>query len=582
MPGATLRSALLALFAAGALAACDDRGGGNRTSDGEDVPDSLRFGGTVTVASYGDLQSMNALTSSDNTSNSIQREVLFMPLLKYNEKIEPVPWLAERWDTTAVAPDSLDLTFHIRRDVRWHDGRPTTARDVLFSFKRAIDPQTAFPNASGFAEYNPNAVLVDDYTIRFRLRRHSDFWDAWYQMPPMPEHVLGQVPPAQLLQHPFQHQPVGNGPFRFVRRLANQEWVFDANPDFPAALGGRPYIDRLVYRAITEQTTLLTELLTGNVDVYLQPNPSQAAQITASPSLRLEATPNRQWNYIAWNTRLPQFRDARVRRALTMAIDRQRIVDALLFGYADVGRNPVTPAHWSYDPNDARGTVPYDTAAAKRLLREAGWEDRNRDGVLENAEGVPFRFELKTNAGNDLRKDIAEVVQAQLRPLGIVVQPRLVEWNTHISQLSGTLRGGERVRDFDAVISSWVDYFRKDDRDILHSSRLNEPYQYVGYSNPRVDQLIDSVAVMTDRAAARPLWMEYQHIMAQEQPYTVLYYPKRLTGINKRLNGVQMDIRGEFNTVNKWWIHPDQRRAASRPAAPAAPRPDSPADSAKK
>jgi ABC-type transport system substrate-binding protein len=126
--------------------------------------------------------------------------------------------------------------------------------------------------------------VVDPYTFRVRLRPHAEFLDIWYQTPIMPRHILGDVPPEQLMQHPFgTSSPVGNGPFRFVRRVPGQEWVFEANPDFPEALGGRPYLDRIVYRNIPEMTTLLTELLTGRIDVYIGPNPNQADQIRNGP-----------------------------------------------------------------------------------------------------------------------------------------------------------------------------------------------------------------------------------------------------------------------------------------------------------
>lgn len=576
MPGPTFRAPLAALALCAFAAAC---GGGDngRTAgrdDGAEVPDSLKYGGTVIIGAYGDLQSMNALTSSDNNSNSIQREVLFMPLVKYNDKIEAVPWLAERVDTAQVAGDSLELTFHIRRDVKWHDGKPTTARDVDFTYRRAIDPQTAFPNASAFDYYARQGTLVDDYTWKIRLRPHSEFMDIWYQTPVMPEHILGSVEPSQLINHPFGNdRPVGNGPFRFMRRIPNQEWVFEANPDFPAALGGRPYLDRLVYRFVPEQTTLLTELMTGRIDVYLGINPKSAKEIERNANLDLHVSPFRQWVWIGWNTRLPMFSDARVRRALTMGVNRREIVDALLYGYGDVGRSTITPAHWSYDTTDVKTILPYDTVQAKRLLDEAGWIDRNNDGVRENAQGQPFRFELKTNKGNEVREDITQIVQAQLKPLGIDVQPRVVEWNTLIEQLQGSAGpGGKRTREVEAVVSAWVDYFRKDDKDVLHCSNLERPYQYVGFCNPRADQLIDTLAVTVDRETAAPLWREWQHLFVQESPYTVLYYPKRLTGVSKRLNGEVMDIRSEFNTVTRWWIHPS-RRGGPGPARPAAAAP---------
>jgi peptide/nickel transport system substrate-binding protein len=544
--------AFLALLASLSVGAC--RAGDNGGGLAESVPEAERYGGTAVVGAYGDLQSMNGLTSSDYNANSIQRDLLFMPLVKYDENRELVPWLAERWEAVQVSPDSIEVTWYLRRDIRWHDGQPTTAHDVVFTFDRMVDPRTAFPNHERMARYSRNAQLVDDYTVRMRLSPHSEYLDIWYFTPIMPRHILGDVPPDQLLQHPFQHEPVGNGPFRFVRRVPGQEWIFEANPDFTQALGGRPYLDRVVWRYIPEMTTLLTELLTGRIDLYVSPNPNQAEQIRNASGVRLIDSPSRQWNYFAFNTRRPQFQDARVRRAIGMAINRQQIVDALVFGYGDVGRSTVTPAHWSYDADDAQTMLPHDPEQARRLLAEAGWTP-GPDGMLRNAEGTQLRFTPITNAGNDLRRDILEIMQAQLRPLGIVVEPRQLEWTTFIATLQ------DRRRNFDALVGGWVDYFQKDDTNILHSRNLEGPYQYVGYSNPRVDALLDQLIVITDRQQAEPLWREYQRLIVQESPYIVLYYPRRINGVRTRLQNVEMDIRGEFPNVTRWWIAPRERRA---------------------
>jgi peptide/nickel transport system substrate-binding protein len=545
-------TALAGLLGLLVLAACGPGDGPGIVAD--DVPEAERYGGTVIIASTADLQTMNALTSSDFTSGNVQRDLLLMPLIQYNERLEPIPWLAERWDTAQVGPDTLEVTFHLRRDVRWHDGQPTTAHDVAFTYERMVDPATAFPNLQRMAHYAPRAEVVDSYTVRMRLRQHAEFLDIWYQTPIMPQHILGDVPPGELLQHRFGiSNPVGNGPFRFARRDPGQEWVFEANPDFPEALGGRPYLDRVVFRNIPEMTTLLTELLTGRIDVYLGLNPNQADQIRRAAGVELIDFPFRQWVYLAFNTRRPQFEDARVRRAIAMALNRQQIVDALLFGLGDVGRGTAVPTQWMYDGDDPQQMIPYDTVQARQLLAEAGWT-RGPGGILRNAEGQEFRFTAITNAGNDVRRDILEIMQAQLEPLGIVATPRLVEWNTMVQ----TLQSSER--NFDAVVSSWVEFFQKDDSGILHSRNLGQPYQYVGYSNPRVDMLIDTLAVMTDRGRARPLWQEYQRIVVQEAPYIPLYYPRRLVGVRSRVQGAQMDVRSETVNIHEWWIPPRERR----------------------
>jgi peptide/nickel transport system substrate-binding protein len=430
---------------------------------------------------------------------------------------------------------------------------------VLFTYLRAIDPATAFPNISSFDLYSRHAELTDPYTFRVRLRPHADFLDIWVQTAIMPKHLLGDVPAAELIQHPFRHEPIGNGPFRFLRRVPGQEWVFEANPDFPEALGGRPYLDRIVYRFVPESTTLLTELLTGALDVFLGPPATMFPQIQTAAGVEMRNWTFRQYEYIAWNTRLPQFRDARVRRALTMGLNRQEMVDALRQGYGEVGRATVPPSHWAYDPTDPETLLPYDPDGARRLLAEAGWTP-GADGILRDAEGNEFRFSLITNAGNDARRDITEIAQAQLGQLGIAVEPRQIEFTTMISILQGSVdAGGQRARDFDAAVGGWVVFFRQDDTDILHCRRLNQPYQYVGYCNPRVDHLIDTLGVILDREEAKPLWREYQRLLVQESPYTVLYYPERVAGVRTRLQGAVMDIRGETITAKGWWLMPQER-----------------------
>jgi peptide/nickel transport system substrate-binding protein len=556
-PSARLRSLLLLSLLL--LPACGT--GGDRVDDHLDaVTEEQRFGGTAVVAGIVDLRSMNALTSNETDSHQVQRDVLFMTLLRYDESQEATPYLAERWDTVRVHPDSLELTLRLRWDVAWHDGTPTTAEDVAFTLERVRDPEVGSAMASSFALYGERIEMLDSHTVRIRLRQHSDFLAGWAELPILPKHILGEVPPNRLAQHAFGSQPVGNGPFRFVRRVPGQEWVFEANPHFPAALGGRPYLDRLVFRSIPEQTTLQTELVTGGIDLYLGVPAAQASHLERVRGVRVLSSSTRDWVFIGWNGRLPFFDTAEKRRALTMAIDREAIRNALLHPDARVGRTSVTPAHWSFDAENPEGTLAHDPAAARELLSLEGWEDRNGDGVLQDAAGRPFRFTLLVPHGNETARDASQIVQAQLRQLGIDAQPRVVEGNTMIAQLVGSVNArGERERNFEAVVIGWSDSFRKDDSNLFHSRNLHAPFQIASFVDPGVDRLLDTLAVTVDRREAKPLWKEYQALLAREAPLTVLYYPNRLTGVSRRLQGVETDARGELTTVARWWIEPGQR-----------------------
>jgi peptide/nickel transport system substrate-binding protein len=329
--------------------------------------------------------------------------------------------------------------------------------------------------------------------------------------------------------------------------------VFEANPRWPRELGGRPYVDRLVYRVIPEPATLLTELETGGVDLYPGMPPQFAERVTASRTLALQDYPDLSYEMIVWNLRRPPLDDVRVRRALTLAIDRPALVNAVRSGYGRVATSTVAPELWQHDSTAGRD-LRYDPAEARRLLAEAGLMDRDGDGVLETAAGHPFRVTLKFAHGNQERRDIGEIVQAGLRRVGVAVELREVEFNTLMNQASDA-----RKRDFDAIVLGWKPEFHLDDSDMFACSKRELPLQFSGYCNLAVDTLLEAVQRLADRDAARPFWNRYQEAIARDQPATLLYWGNRLVGVNRRVQGVKLDARGDWVGVDRWWIAPRDR-----------------------
>jgi peptide/nickel transport system substrate-binding protein len=534
-PAASRARAALAAAVTALAAACGGPADDAGTPSGR--------GGTAVFGVFEDVDSFSEFTMVSLLANQIADHMLFLTLLRYDADLRLQPRLAESWE---LADDASSVTFRLRPDVRWHDGRPVTAGDVLFTYRTAVHPETAYPQGAFFRMVE-GAEALDSLTVRFTFRgRHAEPLDPFTEWCVMPAHLLAGVPPAELANAAFNRAPVGNGPFRFESWRAGQSISFVANEEFPEELGGRPQLDRVLFRIVPEQTTLLTELRSGTVDLVRAIPPQEAAAIDADPNLRIVAYPDRSFVYVAWNTRDPLFEDPLVRQALSLAIDRGTMVEALLYDFAEPAVSYVLPdvAPWAVDPE--LEPLPYAPDSARALLAAAGWRDADGDGVLDRG-GRPFRFSLKTNQGNDLRSDLAVVIQSDLRKVGVEAVPQLVEWTTFLDQING--------KQFQAYVSSWVyDSFRLDPSDVFHSRAIDAKYNRSSYANPAVDSLIDAALAEPDRDAARPLWHRFQRIVRDEAPYTFLFNDRERVGVSERLQGVEMDARGYLATVAEWRV----------------------------
>ncbi|MBX6365883.1 MAG: hypothetical protein IRZ00_18710, partial [Gemmatimonadetes bacterium] len=328
------------------------------------------------------------------------------------------------------------------------------------------------------------------------------------------------------------------------------------NPHTPPPRGAPPRLARVVLRVVPENAAQVTELRSGGADLILSPRATDLADLAQRPGMRTLVRPSRKYVFIGWNGKRPPFRDPRVRRALALALDRERMLRALRAGYGTLATGPIAPDHWAHDP--ALAPLPFAPDSARALLAAAGYCDRDGDGTVEDAAGRPLRFEMLFAARNDFNRDAAELIRAQLAAVGVQAVPRFLDF----AALIGLISSPERR--FDAVFMSFESDFKLDLREQFHSAEIDGPFQLASYRNPEVDRLLDSTAVITDRARALPLWHRLERILLAEQPWAVLWYAPDLYAARTRLQGLDMDVRGTFVNLPRWHIE-----EATTPAAAA-------------
>jgi peptide/nickel transport system substrate-binding protein len=498
-------------------------------------------GGTVVVGMRSDFGGFNPVTSSAQYDRELIDYALFTPLVHYDESLGVRPFLAQSWELQG----DTAVVFRLRTDVRWHDGEPVTARDVEFTFNLAKSPETASLLATSFLANVASAHVIDDHTIAFRFtsphaQAVEDFW--W---PPLPHHLLQNVSAAELRNAPYNRKPVGSGPFRVEEWRANERLILVRDSAFPQTLGGPAAAERVVLRIIPEASTRLTELLTGNVHVDIDVPPDQIEQVESGADTQLHSYPGKTVYFIGWNNARPLFADARVRRALGHAINRQEIVDALLHGQGALAASPIPPWHRLHPGVDP---LPYDLQQAQQLLEQAGWQDRDRDGIRENARGQKLTFALLA-ANDELRRGVAEVIQSQLRQAGVDTQVQVMEFQTMLQN--------HKDRKFDAVLANWtLDNFQvaAAPMSLFHSSQADiaQSANRSAVRIPRLDAAMERAAAAADDAAQVAAWRDVTEILQQEQPVTFLFWLNELAATRRNVSGVVMDPRGEFASIAGW------------------------------
>ncbi len=543
---------LLALALAAALgtwaalaAGCGGRAG--HTAPGK--PAVPRRGGTAVIGALGDLQSVNELLVPANNATTETVDRIFLRLFEEQpdyDKGPPTfaPLLARAWERSA---DHRALTIHLQPEARWTDGVPVTADDVRFTWLAQTSPDVGWDSVDmkkGIAGVD----VIDAKTVRFRFRQAYA-----KQMPDvnegaiLPSHVWGKLPFSEWHKHAewFRDHLVFDGPFVLESWQPKQQVVLKRNERYFEP--GFPRLDRVVMRVIADQPSMMTQLFNGELDFVPQVAPADAARVEADPRLELLAYWFRLSVVVAWNGRNPLFADPEVRRALTLAIDRQTIVDTLWGKYARVADSPIVQAvAWAHDAR--LKPLPYDPAEARRILAAKGFRDSDGDGVLDR-DGKPFAFELLSNAGNQQRNDAAVMIQDQLKKVGIRATPRILEFATQV-ELTNHGR-------FDASVEGFGMDTSLDLTGYFHTPvATGDTRNLARYSNPEVDRLIERSTAYPNLLDAKADLDRIQEIIHRDQPYTFLWESQRMPAVNRRLHDVRPNMLFALANMKEWWIEP--------------------------
>lgn len=563
---------LLALTATSAvLAGCGD----DRPADTTAGSDSSAVGGTLVIAAPAEADILIPALVSSIEGKKVA-DMVFEPLAEIGPSLNTVgdegfqPRLAERW---TWAPDSQSIAFHLNPRARWHDGRPVRAEDVRFTHALYVNPEVGSPQA-------PNVSDIDSVSVRdsltavfwFKRRFPEQFFTAVYHMHVLPKHLLGDTPAAALKSAPFARQPVGTGRFRFSRWTPSERLELVADTSH---YRGRAKLDRVVFSIAPDFTAATTKLFAGEADFFEVMRPEQMPELARNASLKAVPYAGLDVGYMLFNMRdakagarpHPVLGDVAVRRALTMALDRETMVRSVLDSFGMVPLGPHVRA-----TSGADASVPqlaYDPARAAALLDSAGWRDANGDGVREKS-GRPLAFTLLVPNSSKNRVRYSVLIQDQLKKAGVAVTIEELDFNAF----------GERLmrRRFDAAI----DARHLDPSPIVikqswggQAARARESSNYGSYANARFDAAIDSASAATDPARSRTYLRQAYRTLNEDAPAVWLYEPRMVAGAHKRLQITGMRADAWWAGIADWTVAPGQRIPRDRLglASAAAPAP---------
>ncbi|HEY1499079.1 MAG TPA: ABC transporter substrate-binding protein [Acidobacteriaceae bacterium] len=480
---------------------------------------------TVTMLIESSPANLDPRIGTDAQAEHID-SLLFDALVRRDEHFGLQPALAARWET----PDPLTWIFHLRTDARFHDGRPLTSRDVKFTIDSILNGTVISVKAGSFTTLD-HIDAPDPATVIFHLKKPD---------PSLPfnlcDGAIGIVPYGS--GRDFAHHPIGSGPFTFISQQLDRDVVIARAPTYWDKL---PNIARIRFAVVPDATTRALELQKGSADIESNALPAdEVYALTRDPHLAVEDGPGTVLNYIVFNTRDPLLRDARIRTAIALAINRPLLIQALYRGEARIAESMLPPQHWAWTADTAQHN--YDPAAANALLDQAGYR--------RDAHGIRFHIDMKTSNDETVRLT-AVAIQEQLAPIGIALDLRSYEFATFYADLT---RGA-----FQLAPSRWIG--GNENPDIFRYAYATASFPPHGgnrgfYSSPAMDHLIADATSATDRNQQIADYHQIQQLAARDLPSLNLWYLDSVIVHNRRLANIHPNPSGTFDFLRTATLQP--------------------------
>ncbi len=502
-------------------------------------------GGTLIDATIGEPSGLIYMVAGESAAAAISGNI-FNKLLKYDKNLDLEGELAESW---VISSDQKTITFKLKPNLKWADGKPLTSEDVLFTWKLVIDEKTRSPYASDY-QLVKKAEAPDAQTFSVTYdKAYAPALDSWSGLQILPKHLLEK---QDIHTTAFARNPIGSHYYKLDSWTHGENLKLSRNP---LSVLGPANIDKLVTRIIPDNSAQFLELMADNIDSMGLDPIKYSRIIPARPELQKKLALYKElgnsYTYLGFNLKHKPFDDVRVRKAINYAIDKQEIIDGVYLGLGINIASPYKPGtRWS-NPN--LKPYPHDIAKAKALLKEAGFEDLDGDGILER-DGKPFAFEIITNQNKEREKS-AVLIQRRLKDVGIDVQIRAIEWASFISRFIKT-------GDFDVVVLGWGLGLDPDQFSIWHSTQ-NQPgqFNFINYNNPKIDALLEQGRLELNPDKRMKIYHEFAKVLLEDSPIVYLSAGYGLTAIHKRVKGIDSPAppAGIGYNSHEWYI-PEQLR----------------------